>query len=56
MAKDDFKPNSYLYHGAYGYGQILTVEDDKVVIGFDHGEKERFIIENLIQSDRFRFV
>ena len=56
MAKDDFKPSLYVFHSAYGYGQILTVDGEKVTIGFDHGEIEVFTIENLIKSDRFRFV
>ena len=56
--KDDFRSGRYVKHTSYGYGEILTVDNEKgkVTILFDHGEKERFTIENLIKSDRFRFV
>ena len=55
---EDFKSGRNVNHPVYGYGQILTVDLDKgkVTIQFDHGEKDRFTIENLIKSDRFRFV
>ena len=55
---DDFKSGRYVNHPVYGYGQILTVDNEKgkVTIQFDHGEKDRFTIEHLIKSDRFRFV
>lgn len=55
---EDFKSGRYVNHPVYGYGQILTVDSNKgkVTILFDHGEKERFTIEYLIKSDRFRFV
>lgn len=58
MTKEDFKVGAYVYHIAYGYGQILAVELDKgkVTIQFDYGEKDRFTIEDLIKSSGFRFV
>lgn len=55
---EDFKSGRYVNHPVYGYGQIISVDLDngKATILFDHGLKERFTIEYLIKSDRFRFV
>lgn len=53
---DDFKSGRYVYHVYYGYGTIFTVDGEKVLIGFDYGKKEWFTIQNLIKSERFRFL
>jgi hypothetical protein len=56
MAKPAFATGAQIEHGKFGFGSVVSCNDDHIVIKFDdHGEKKfvlSIVLPNLKKSDR----
>ncbi|MGH9675113.1 MAG: hypothetical protein ACRD44_18220 [Bryobacteraceae bacterium] len=54
--KPAFAPNTQVEHGKFGFGTVLSCNEEHIVIRFDdHGEKKfvaPIVLPNLKKSDR----